>query len=104
MRVILLTSFAVILGGCSSAEPYLVNGKYYVMGDKNCARYKLIYDGRIMCYNKNDEQIGYRDAMTDQELQMYMYEQQKIRQSIQSSKPKYTNCYNTYMGVSCTTY
>lgn len=104
MRAIFLVSFAIILGGCSSAAPNLVNGKYYMMGDKNCARYNPISDGRIMCYTKNGEQVGYRDAMTDQELQMYMYNQQQINQAVQSSRPTNTNCYRTYTGMNCTTY
>jgi hypothetical protein len=69
------------LSACaSSPRPQSVGGKYYMMGDSNCARYRQISDRRIMCYTKDDEQVGYRDAMTDQDISMYQFNQQRAQQ------------------------
>jgi hypothetical protein len=40
-----------------------------------------------MCINSAGEEVGYRDAMTDQQLQMYMHNQQMEAQSYQSYQP-----------------
>lgn len=104
MNKIALVLIVVIFGGCSSAALNVINGKYYLAGDSDCVRYRQLSDSRIMCINKKGEEVGYRDAMTDQQLQVYMYERQKIQQTIQSMSPKTTNCYNTYYGMSCTTH
>jgi len=100
MKKITLISLAILLGGCSTAAPNFINGKYYLAGDSNCKRYRVLSESRIMCMNKKGEEVGYRDAMTDQQLQMYMYQQQQIQQFM----PTTTNCYRTYTGMSCTTY
>lgn len=99
-----LLGLAILLGGCvSSATPNFINGKYYMGGDPNCARYRIISSDRIMCANKNDEETGYRDAMTDQQLQIYMHERQQQDRLLQY-QPTHTNCYKTYSGMNCTTY
>lgn len=111
MNKIALVLIATIIGGCSSAALNVIDGKYYLAGDSNCVRYRQLSESRIMCINKKGEEVGYRDAMTDQELQVYMYNQQQTHEAIKSfsesmrsMSPKYTNCYKTYSGMNCTTY
>lgn len=68
--------FAVILfSGCSrSASPQAYNGQYYMTGDSNCRSFRQISSDRIMCYDSDEKQIGWRQAMSDKELQMHMYQ------------------------------
>lgn len=47
-----------------------------MMGDKSCRRYRPISSRRIMCHTKDGTKTGYRDAMTDQQFQMYMHNQE----------------------------
>jgi hypothetical protein len=101
MKIVLLMGLIVILTGCRYAQPNFYNGRYYMAGDKNCARMKKLSDTRIMCENTDGKETGYRDAMTDQQLQMWRHNQQIQQQN----QPTYTNCYKTYGGgVNCTTY
>lgn len=87
---LLLTAiFVLILTGCAStAMPNNIAGKFYMAGDSNCVRYRQLTNSRIMCIDENGREVGYRDAMTDQELQMYMHnrtiEQQKSAESSRS--------------------
>lgn len=58
--------------GCSkTAMPNLIAGKYYMAGDDNCVRYKMLSDSRIMCQDSDGKDIGYRDPMTAQEISIY---------------------------------
>ena len=89
---------AIILGGCASAMPNFFNGRYYMAGDSSCVSGRVISESRMMCINSDGEETGYRDALTDQQLQMYRHDQQMGQQ-------KNTNCYRTYNGgMNCTTY
>lgn len=63
----------LILSGCASASPRAINGKYYMGGDSNCRRYRVISDDKIMCMNIDGQDMGYRNAMSDQELEMYRF-------------------------------
>jgi len=82
MKNIIAKCFVVLtLAGCSGsstplAVPNLVNGKYYMAGDITCTKGRSISDSRIMCANDAGEDTGYRDAMTDQQIQMWQYNQQ----------------------------
>jgi len=106
MNVVNLLRGGVILlalgiAGCT-AKPNFINGKYYMGGDSNCKRYKVLSESRIMCLTSDGEETGYRDAMTDQQLQMYQHNQQM---NSQQNKTTNTNCYRTYGGgMNCTTY
>lgn len=52
-------------------------------GDSNCIRYRELSSFRIMCMDKNGNDTGYRDAMTDQQLQMYQYSMQQQQVEMQ---------------------
>lgn len=64
----------LFLSGCGGAVPNAINGKYYMGGDSNCKRYRAISDNSIMCMDSDGRETGYRNAMSDQELQMHMYQ------------------------------
>lgn len=61
LAIILITGLG--FSGCSSVMPNAVNGKYYMMGDSNCARYTVLDSNRVMCYNSDGEKMSYRSAM-----------------------------------------
>jgi hypothetical protein len=89
-----------------------LNGHYFVAGDKNCVQYRMLSSDSIMCLDKHGKETGYRNAMTDQELQMYMQQQQifaaqaqAIYDSAQKHAPKTTHCTATSATTtSCITY
>lgn len=77
MKKSFLTALSIIsiliLSGCAIKSPRAINGKYYMAGDSNCRRYRVISDDRIMCLNSDGQETGYRNAMSDQELEMYRF-------------------------------
>lgn len=76
MKKIALCALYALLVGCSSnAAPNFINGHYYMAGDSACSRYQVLSETRIMCMNSSGNYSGYRDAMNDQQLQMYHYQQ-----------------------------
>lgn len=84
-------SFIGILSftGCGGATPNAINGKYYMGGDSNCKRYRVISDDRIMCMDSDGRDTGYRNAMSNQELQMYQFN--KSREDAAQSQLNYNN-------------
>jgi hypothetical protein len=108
MRKLTAVWLAIFLGGCATGSLKLIEGKYYWGGDSNCVRYRILSESRIMCENKDGIETGYRDAYTDQQLQMYMHEQQQ-RRSLDSllkpNPPTNTYCYKTFGGgMNCSKY
>ncbi len=91
MRNFKVLGLAIILiaglgfSGCSSAMPNAVNGKYYMMGDSSCARYTVLDSNRVMCYNSDGEKMGYRSAMSDQELQQWRFNQSQSNSNTQNT-------------------
>lgn len=77
----------VVLSGCaSSASPQKAyhDGNYYLTGDNNCSKWRPLSQGRIMCYKSDGvTQTGYRTAMTQADMQMYMYQRQQEQIAIQ---------------------
>lgn len=69
------------LSGCvgtsdQAAAPNLLNGYYFMAGDESCSQMRPLSVTRIMCINSAGQETGYRDAMTDQQLQMYQHSQE----------------------------
>jgi len=94
--IIILALTATIVTGCS-AKPNFINGKYYMAGDSNCRKYRVLTSSRIMCKDSNGKDMGYRDAMTNQQLQMYMHkesmdQQEQARQAQQVQNNRRVNC------------
>jgi hypothetical protein len=83
LAIILITELG--FSGCSSAMPNAVNGKYYMMGDSNCARYTVLDSNRVMCYNSDGEEMGYRSAMSNQELQQWRFNQSQSNSNTQNT-------------------
>ncbi|MDP3279483.1 MAG: hypothetical protein Q8M57_00245 [Nitrosomonas sp.] len=112
MKNILVIILVTSLAGCvSSAAPNFYNGRYYMAGDESCVQIRALSDTRVMCADTNGKETGYREAMTDQQLQMYQHNQQMDAQaldnftkSMRRNRPKYTNCTTFSGGVDCTTY
>lgn len=96
LKRILLIFSVLLLASCAQAMPNLINGRYYMAGDAECAKVSVLSSSRIMCYRKDGTPTGYRDAMTDQQLQMYMHNQQM-------QKTYTTNCNTNIAGTTCTT-
>ena len=108
MKIISILVFAILVSGCAGgAMPNFYNGKYYLAGDSNCRYMRQLEANRIMCQDASRKDIGYRDAMTDQQLQMYMHQQSMDQaaagmylQSIQQNQPVNlkTNCTSNVIG------
>lgn len=76
-----------MIQGCASASPYSYNGKYYMVGDSNCRRFSQDSYDTINCFNSGGEFMGYRAAMSDQDMQMYNAQQaQAHRNQIEQSR------------------
>jgi hypothetical protein len=73
MRTLGILALVVFLSSC--AAPRFYNGKYYMAGDLDCQSMSQLDESRVMCYDSSKKETGYRQAMTDQQLQMYMHEQ-----------------------------
>ena len=72
MRIVFVVTGVLLISGCAtSAMPNFFNGNYYMAGDSNCMRVRALSEKRVMCYDKNGTETGYRDAMTPDQVQMY---------------------------------
>lgn len=72
--ILITLSTLVLFTGCArTAIPNNIGGKFYMAGDDNCVRYRQLSDSRIMCINGDGQETGYRNAMSDQEMQYYMH-------------------------------
>ncbi len=104
MKIIGILTFIVFLSSCATySAPNFFNGKYYMAGDDNCRYMRQLDNNRIMCQDSSHKDVGYREAMTDQQLQMYMHQQSidqansaMILNSLQQSQP--VNCTSNAIG------
>ncbi len=69
--VLPLLCVIILMQGCASASPYRYNGKYYMVGDSSCDRFSRRTSNTINCFDSDGNPTGYREAMTDQDIQMY---------------------------------
>lgn len=85
MKNTLLILPLLFISACAStAAPNLIHGRYYMAGDKNCKRYRMIDEATIACLSGTGEYMENRSAMSDQELMMYMQNQQMQAQQFNS--------------------
>ncbi|MGB5964490.1 MAG: hypothetical protein WBG65_03040 [Sulfurimonadaceae bacterium] len=96
MKKIMLSivSIAIMINftGCSrTAMPNLVAGKYYMAGDDNCRKYRVLSSTRIMCQDANGKDMGYRDAMTNQQISMYQHNRQIAQQEAAQTQQALNN-------------
>ena len=82
IKIGMLVLFSTLIAGCSTPGPQLLRGSYYWTGDSSCESSSYRTDTSINCYNSDEEATGYRNAMTNQEMQAYKYEQQRKQQEI----------------------
>lgn len=87
--LISLLGILLSLSGCSTAGPQFVHGNYYWAGDSDCRSANQRTDTSITCYNSDGEETGYRNAMTDQQLQMYRHNQQMSQQQSIANQKSY---------------
>ena len=113
MMVAIVSILSMLITGCfRTAKPNLFNGNYYMSGDSACASARALSDTRILCIDTDGKETGYRDAMTNQQLEMYRFEQQELSESIRRAgeawAPKRTttttNCYRIGGMLSCSSF
>lgn len=76
MKRIMILALAASVAACATGpSPQLVNGRYYMMGDAGCARYTIMSSTRIMCYDKNGAKQGWKDAIPNETMQVYVQQQ-----------------------------
>lgn len=71
------------VSACSStptAKMIPIDGKFYMIGDSNCIYYKKRDNQSILCANGSQQTTGYRNALTDQEIQYGMH-RERIQQA-----------------------
>jgi hypothetical protein len=82
MKKITMSVLAAVLVGCTSGPaPNFYNGRYYMAGDPTCKNLRGISQTRIMCSDAQGKDTGWRDAMTDQQIQMFQFQQMQQQQS-----------------------
>lgn len=74
MKVLAVSIMATTVSGCASvATPNFYNGDYYMAGDDNCKRISVKAPYTIYCHTEDGTVTGYRRAMTQQQIDMYMH-------------------------------
>ena len=99
MGILVVILMAFVLQGCATAQPFFYNGGYYMAGDSSCKRVRALSSNRVMCMDGDGNDTGYRNAMTDQQLQMYRHNQSMQQQQTPSNKT--TTCIRNYNNVNC---
>ena len=86
VTALLATALTSACVGTQAAAPNLYNGYYFMAGDETCTQMRALSATRIMCTNSAGQETGYRDAMTDQQLQMYQHsEEMQAQRAAQSA-------------------
>ncbi len=107
-KVVVFVLFSIIVTGCM-AGPQFINGHYYMTGDSDCLYWRIRTDTSINCYSSKEgtEPNFYRNAMTDQQMQMHMYQKRELNRKLESlgNSNKTTTCYDYGTGVTtCNSY
>jgi hypothetical protein len=80
LRLMVLPVVAGLMTGCASqAQPNLINGQYFMAGDNDCKYVKPWSDTVITCFNSAGVATGFRNAITEQQVN-YHYAQQNQQQ------------------------
>ncbi len=109
---VLTLGVAIACTGCASRPaPNFANGGYYMAGDDDCKLWRASDKGSINCYTKDDKFTGIRYPMTNQQLEMYRYNQQReaqawanLNQQIKNSQPVRTSCNTIGTYTNCSSY
>lgn len=98
-KIIIILSCFFILNACASSpspQRSQYDGNYYITGGTDCERWRQISNGTIMCYKSDGETAtGYRSAMTQQDMQMYMYQKQQEQIAMQNLQNTMNNLSNS---------
>lgn len=86
MKALVLVAILFLIAGCSSSiYPSYYAGKYYMIGgDEGCSYVQQITDTSIMCLDEERNQTGYRDALTGDQLNDYLAQQQAYQAQMAS--------------------
>lgn len=82
-NIFFILTIMLIVSACSStptAKMTPIDGKFYMIGDSNCIYYKKRDNQSILCANESQQTTGYRNALTDQEIQYGMH-RERIQQA-----------------------
>ena len=89
--LILLLGTLLGLSSCGlTPGPRYFNGNYYWI-DSNCVEVRPLTATSIECRNSDKEETGYRNAMTNQEMQAYKYQQQRKRQELRQAIKQFSD-------------
>lgn len=96
MKYSLIILLVSLLAGCGTVGPALYNGRYYMIDDGVCVKWKehIYYKNSMMCMDKDGKDIGYVNPMSDQQVQMYLG-------SRNDSTPSSRYCYTSNGSVTC---
>lgn len=98
LTLLLLLCAIASPGFAGQAIPNIIGGHYYMAGDDVCAQYRVLSETRIMCLDSAGNEEGYRDAMTNADVQMYQYQQQAQAQQIDALNAQ-IQATNTQLGA-----
>lgn len=85
MRLFIFFAGLLVMSGCSSnAYPQFYAGKYYMMGDESCQFVRPLSETRVMCMDEDKNEMGYRDALTYEQLSMYQAQVELSRVQMES--------------------
>ena len=108
MKTLLTATFSagiLMTSGCSSDPPpeLASNGNYFMVGGASCEKYRPVSQTTIECADANGNSTGYRNAMTQADMQMYTYQRQQAQQQLQalnqSSMQMQQNAYQMLQSV-----
>jgi hypothetical protein len=103
-KIVMSILFSTLITGCM-AGPQFINGHYYMTGDSDCLYWRTRTDTSIDCYSsKSDTEPNfYRNAMTDQQMQMHLHQKREFNESMRSlnESNKTTTCYNYGTVITC---
>ena len=91
-KITLSISLLGILIGLSSCGgtpgPQFFQGNYYWL-DSDCMRFRSTTATSIECFNSDHVPTGYRNAMTEQQMDMYRHNQQMEQQRTIADQERY---------------
>lgn len=99
MRKLFLVSLSIFIFGCAATKPApnYINGYYYMAGDAQCTKGRVVAYKKIACVDKNGNETGYRYAMSKEDVQLWNSMNNKSNTSTQVKPSSVVNC--TKLGV-----
>ncbi len=80
---IALISLMSLLAACAAApRPTLIDGQYFMAGDSDCSRARIVNSLQIMCADRNGRETAMRVSMTPSQLAQYGLQQQHTQQAL----------------------